>query len=164
MKGHESRTAATAPLSTRRGGGRTARAACGAPQEPVPVSRRPPREPELQPLAQHLSLLRVRCQGRHDRPRHATPQHVVSRRLPVTGQRNKHHPRHIPAAHADSRQAGKTLRCRTLCTPLRTPLAERRGTHVPLHGATAQPARGQLVPPDLMDRPTRHTLAPDTLF
>lgn len=61
-------------------------------------------------------------------------------------------------------QNSKSLRRRALRPILRAPLAQRRSAKVSLRRAKTRPTRRSMVPPHLVDRPTRHPLATNALL
>ena len=133
---------------------------------PLPLPRRPPRQPLLQPEAQLLPLLRMHAAGHgQHRPGDETPQPRLPQGVPMArrcGQRvsgrNAPHPT-LPATRPAS-----GIPLRPLPALLRAPVAERRGAAVPLRGEEDRPQGGALVPPHLVAGPRGHPLAPDTLL
>ncbi len=76
---------------------------------------------------------------------------------------HKHNSRRIQTPHPKT-QNSKSLRRRALRPILRAPLAQRRSAKVSLRRAKTRPTRRSMVPPHLVDRPTRHPLATNALL
>ena len=107
-------------LPPHRGRGRAPGAARHAPQEPVPLPRRPPCQPDLQREPWYLPLLRVRCPRRPHRPGHAPPGQVVPRGLPMAcPQHGQHAHRVAQACRLSGRERrGQAVRRHALPAPL----------------------------------------------
>lgn len=152
-----------APRPAHRAGGGAGGAPRRAPQEPLPLPRRPSPEPDVPRAQQHLPLLLLRGAGRPDRPRDAAAGDVLPRGLPMAGRRREDRPA-APLAPAAQGRSLQTLRRGPLRPLLRAPVAQRPRPPVSLPGATAGPKGRRLVPPHLVDRSPRHPLAADALL